>query len=101
MPVSIGQLITSRVLASDQHSWLFAGRDAHRLFGGWEFGGLVRHAFWVVLASAVARLLAIFDLSRPMLDWVNPVKAVKSNLNAIIGFDCRRGPGLSWAVCSI
>ncbi|MGI6625911.1 MAG: putative ABC transporter permease subunit [Limnochordia bacterium] len=96
MPVSIGQLITSRVLAAQVINTVgcLLGVIPIAYLAGWGvwevlFGTL----FGVVLASAVACLLAIFDLSRPMLDWVNPVKAVKSNLNAIIGLTVVVGLG--------
>lgn len=88
LPLSIEQIILSRVVAAQlvntigcllgllPMAYLFA-------WGIWEvvFGTF----FGVLLSSALAYLLVLFDLSRPMLDWVNPVKAVKSNLNAILG----------------
>lgn len=39
----------------------------------------------ILLAWSLAVFLIIIDLRRPMLNWVNPVKAVKSNLNALLG----------------
>jgi ABC-2 type transport system permease protein len=37
----------------------------------------------VLLSTGFAGLLTVLDLARPMLNWTNPVKAVKSNLNSI------------------
>jgi len=28
----------------------------------------------------------IIDLARPLLDWINPMKAIKQNLNVLIAF---------------
>ncbi|HAN95780.1 MAG TPA: hypothetical protein DCQ17_09440, partial [Firmicutes bacterium] len=53
---------------------------------GWGVGEVGLGAvLGVLLASALAGFLVLLDLRKPMLDWVNPLKAVKSNLNALVG----------------
>lgn len=37
----------------------------------------------VLFSTSFAGLLVILDLARPMLQWTNPIKAVKSNLNSL------------------
>ena len=46
---------------------------------------LIGACFGLILATTLATLLLFIDLLRPMLDWVNPIKAIKSNLNAMLG----------------
>jgi ABC-2 type transport system permease protein len=43
-------------------------------------------AFLISLAAAVAltALGMIIDLARPLLDWTNPQKAIKQNLNVLL-----------------
>ena len=52
----------------------------------------------ILLAAALAGFLVLFDLRKPMLDWVNPIKAVKSNLNALVGMFIGMGWPLGWAL---
>ena len=88
LPVTIFQLITSRVVAAQVVNTIgcLLGLIPIAYLAGWgAFEVFLGAAFGIVLASAVAYLLVILDLSRPMLDWVNPIKAVKSNFNAILG----------------
>lgn len=87
LPVSITQLIFSRVIAAQVVNTLGCLLGVIPLayvfsWGVWEV--LAGILLGILLASAVACLLVLFDLRRPMLDWVNPIKAVKSNLNAMI-----------------
>ena len=44
-------------------------------------------AFLISLAAAVALTAVgmIIDLARPLLDWTNPQKAIKQNLNVLLG----------------
>jgi len=45
-------------------------------------------AFGLALVASVALTAVgmIIDLSRPLLDWTNPQKAIKQNLNVLFGF---------------
>ena len=88
LPLSISQIIGARVVAAQVVNTIgcLLGLVPIAYFFGWGVLEVVfGTVFGILLASVVAFLLALLDLSRPMLDWVNPVKAVKSNLNAIIG----------------
>lgn len=88
MPLSIQEIIFTRVVASqivNTLGCLLGLLPAAHLFGWSVFTIIIGTLLGVFLATALACLLIILDLSRPMLDWVNPIKAVKSNLNAIVG----------------
>ena len=88
LPLSLNQIIGSRVAAAqvvNTIGCLLGLLPLSYLFGWGVLEVILGAVLGILLASAVAFLLALLDLSRPMLDWVNPVKAVKSNLNAIIG----------------
>ena len=88
LPLSIGQIIRPRVAAAQVVNTVgcVLGLLPLSYLFGWgvlEVGfGIV---FGLLLSSVVAYLLVILDLSRPMLDWINPIKAVKSNFNSIVG----------------
>lgn len=96
LPLSIVQIIWTRVVAAQVVNTIgcLLGLIPLAYLFGW---GVVEMVFGSLLglavASAVGYLLVLVDLSRPMLDWVNPVKAVKSNLNAIIGAFATLGVG--------
>jgi ABC-2 type transport system permease protein len=82
-----------QVLAKFAHSYLIAtlGFAAATIVLVFVFG-------FSVFLSAAALLLAltagvaltavgmIIDLARPLLDWINPMKAIKQNMNVLIGF---------------
>jgi ABC-2 type transport system permease protein len=88
LPLSISQIIGTRIVAAQVVNTIgcLLGVVPLAYFFGWGvlevLGGT---AFGILLAGTFAFLLALLDLSRPMLDWVNPIRAVKSNFNAIIG----------------
>ena len=56
----------------------------------------------VLLSTGFAGLLTVLDLARPMLNWTNPVKAVKSNLNSIFALIMAVGLcfGFGWGTCT-
>ncbi|NMB02207.1 MAG: hypothetical protein GX971_11945 [Firmicutes bacterium] len=89
LPVSISQIITTRVVAAQVVNTIgcLVGVIPLAYVFGWGVLEVVLGSIYgVLLASALAHLLVLLDLRRPMVDWVNPVKAVKSNLNAVLGF---------------
>jgi ABC-2 type transport system permease protein len=49
--------------------------------------GMFAGAFLISLAAAVTLTAVgmIIDLARPLLDWTNPQKAIKQNLNVLLG----------------
>lgn len=88
LPLSLGQIIGSRVAASQIINTVgcVLGTLPIAYFAGWgPLEVLLGALLGIPLAAAAALLLTLLDLSRPMLDWVNPIRAVKSNFNAIIG----------------
>lgn len=88
LPLPIEQLIVTRVVAAQIVNTLgcVAGLIPAVFFFRWSVGAVVLGSgLGILLAGSLSVLLVLFDLRRPMLDWVNPVKAVKSNLNAILG----------------
>lgn len=88
MPLSIQQVVFPRVVAAQIVNTLgcVLGLIPLTYLFGWSvapvFAGII---LGILLASVLSFSLMLMDLSRPMLDWVNPIKAVKSNLNAMIG----------------
>ena len=88
LPLSIEQIMATRVVAAQMVNTIgcLLGLIPVSYLFGWRIWEVVLGTvFGIILSSTVAYLLVLLDLSRPMLDWVNPVKAVKSNLNAIMG----------------
>lgn len=88
LPLSIEQLLTTRVMAAQIVNTIgcLLGLLPIAYLMGWGVGVVVLGSiFGILFSAAVAYPLVLFDLRRPMLDWVNPVKAVKSNLNSMIG----------------
>ena len=88
LPLPVDQIIGTRVVAAqivNTIGCLLGLIPISYLFGWGIWDVVFGTVFGIFLSSAVAYLLVLLDLSRPMLDWVNPVKAVKSNLNAMIG----------------
>lgn len=88
LPLSIEQIITTRVVAAQVVNTIGCLLGLIPLAFMLRLG--VGPVVWgtvlgILLATVLAYLLVLFDLRRPMLDWVNPIKAVKSNLNAMIG----------------
>ncbi len=88
LPVGIEQVVLARGLAA-------AGINSIGcLVGVLPIAYLAKWPWWSVLVGVLFGLmlsvlwslqLIMWDLRRPMLDWENPVRAVKSNLNAIVG----------------
>ncbi|NLL43807.1 MAG: hypothetical protein GX251_10770 [Firmicutes bacterium] len=88
LPLSLGQVIGSRVAAAQliNTAGCLLGVLPIAYISGWGVLPVILGAILgVLLASGAALLLTLLDLSRPMLDWVNPIKAVKSNFNGIVG----------------
>lgn len=88
LPLDIEQIIGAKVLGSQGVNTIgcLVGIIPVAYLMGWGVGEVVLGAvLGVLLASALAGFLVLFDLRKPMLDWVNPLKAVKSNLNALVG----------------
>lgn len=88
MPLSIRQVVFSRVVAAqiiNTFGCLLGLIPIALLFGWGVAPVLAGSLLGILLATALSFSLVLLDLSRPMLDWVNPIKAVKSNLNAMIG----------------
>jgi ABC-2 type transport system permease protein len=87
IPVSPREQVTAKFL----HSYLVAllGIAAATVILVWQFQvkfGIFAAALALALAAAfilTAVGLAI-DLARPLLDWINPQKAIKQNLNVLI-----------------
>jgi ABC-2 type transport system permease protein len=104
IPVSPREQVTAKFL----HSYLVAllGIATATVILVWQFHlklGILTAAIALALAAAfilTAVGLAI-DLARPLLDWINPQKAIKQNLNVllalfadlgilfVVGFTCR------------
>lgn len=88
LPLSIGQIITARVLAAQMINVIGSLLGVLPLaflfkWNAWMvFWGIL---FGIILGANFSYFLILFDLRRPMLDWINPIKAVKSNLNAMLG----------------
>jgi ABC-2 type transport system permease protein len=105
IPVSPRDQVAAKFL----HSYLVAalGIAAASAVLFWRFGvgpGIAVLALGLALAatfSLTAAGLAI-DLARPLLDWINPQKAIKQNLNVFIavlvdlGFLALLGAASSW-----
>lgn len=88
LPLSIEQIIAAKVVGSQVVNIIgcLVGAVPVAILMGWSIWEVLLGSFLgTLLASALAGFLALFDLRKPMLDWVNPVKAVKSNLNAVVG----------------
>ena len=88
LPLTIEQIIATRVAAAQVVNTLgcLIGLIPLACLFRWGVAEVIMGAvLGILLASAIACLLVLLDLRRPMLDWVNPIKAVKSNLNAMIG----------------
>ena len=87
-PLSMAKIIQTRGVAAQVVNTIgcLLGLIPLAYLFGWGVAEVVfGTVLGLALASAVAYLLVLLDLSRPMLDWVNPIKAVKSNLNAMLG----------------
>lgn len=87
LPIPLEQVVLSRVLAAQIINSLGClvaiVPIAFFLRLSWQpvfFGGLLG----LLLGTAWIGLLVFWDLRRPMLDWVSPIKAIKSNLNAVV-----------------
>lgn len=88
LPLGIDQIITAKVLGAQVVNTVgcLVGVLPMAYILGWGVTEVVLGSILgILLASAVAGFLVLFDLRKPMLNWVNPVKAVKSNLNAVAG----------------
>lgn len=89
LPLEISHIILTRVAAAQVVNTIgcLIGLVPLAYLFGWGLGPVVLGTILgIPFATVVASLLVLLDLSRPMLDWVNPIKAVKSNLNALAGF---------------
>ncbi len=88
LPLSIDQIMRTRVAAAqivNTIGCLIGLIPIAYLFGWGVVEVVFGTIFGILLSSAMAYLLVLLDLSRPMLDWTSPVRAVKSNLNSMIG----------------
>ncbi len=88
LPLTIEQIIAAKVVGSQVVNTVgcVLGIVPVAFFLGWGAEEVVLGALLgVLLASALAGFLVLFDLRKPMLVWTNPIKAVKSNLNAMVG----------------
>lgn len=88
LPCSIHKVMAGRVLAAQLINTIgcLVGVAALSLVFRWPLAAILGGiALGIPLAVALSYLLTLLDLWRPMLDWVNPIKAVKSNLNVLIG----------------
>ena len=88
LPLTIDQIIRPRVFAAQVVNTIgcLLGLIPVAYLMGWGalevfFGSVLG----ILLATATAYILVLLDLRRPMLDWTNPVRAIKSNFNAMIG----------------
>lgn len=82
-----------QVLAKFAHSYLIAllgfAAAASVLVFVLRVGALVCLAATLLALTAGVALTAagmIIDLARPLLDWINPMKAIKQNLNVLFAF---------------
>ena len=87
LPLTIQQLLAGKILAAQIINVLgcvlalIPVTYILRLNVG---GVVVGCILGILLSTSMAGLLALLDLSRPMLNWVDPIKAMKSNLNGVI-----------------
>ncbi len=94
LPISIDQVLAGRILGAQIINVL--GSMLSVLAVSWVFqfpwsAVVLGSLLGAVLSTATAGLFTILDLARPMLNWANPVKAVKSNLNSIIALAIAAG----------
>jgi ABC-2 type transport system permease protein len=82
-----------QVLAKFAHSYLiallgFAAAASVLVFVMRVGGAACLVAALLALTAGIALTAAgmIIDLARPLLDWINPMKAIKQNLNVLIAF---------------
>jgi ABC-2 type transport system permease protein len=88
LPLSIEEIIAAKVLGAQVVNTIgcLLGVVPIAFIMGWAVWEVVLGSvLGILLATALAGFLVLFDLRKPMLDWVNPIKAVKSNLNALVG----------------
>lgn len=88
LPLSVADIIFPRVIAAQVVNTLgcLIGLIPLTLLYNWNpLPIIVGSILGICLAAALSVSLILLDLNRPMLDWVNPIKAVKSNLNAMLG----------------
>lgn len=88
LPVGVEQVVLARALAAAGVNFIgcLVGVLPIAYLAGWQWGSVLFGILFGLLLSIVwSYLLILWDLRCPMLDWVNPLKAVKSNLNAIVG----------------
>lgn len=87
LPVSIQQVLAGKILGAQIINVigcvvaLVPITYILRLNIGGVVGGCI---IGILLSTGMSGLLALLDLARPMLDWVDPIKAMKSNLNGVI-----------------
>ncbi|NLM39957.1 MAG: hypothetical protein GX205_07850 [Firmicutes bacterium] len=109
LPIPIGTLLAGRVLAAQviniAGSTLSVALISLVIGFPWEAAALGT-LLGALLSTGFAGLLTILDLARPMLNWTNPVRAVKSNLNSVIalalavGIGAALGSAMYWLVRS-
>lgn len=88
LPLTIGELILAKAAGAQIVNTVgcLLGVVVVSFLLGWNWGAVLAGSLLgILLAWSLAVFLIIIDLRKPMLDWVNPVKAVKSNLNALVG----------------
>jgi len=98
LPLTIDQVIAAKVLGAQIVNTIgcLVGVVPVAFLLGWGPAAVVvGTTLGVLLATALAGFLVLFDLRKPMLDWINPIKAVKSNLNAIVGLFIGLGFGFA------
>ncbi|MDI9441127.1 MAG: hypothetical protein QM392_03160 [Bacillota bacterium] len=88
LPLKLEEVILSRALAAAGVNLVgcLVGVLPMAYLARWQWGSVLLGVLLGALLSLVwAVSLILWDLRRPMLDWVNPIRAVKSNLNAVVG----------------
>lgn len=99
LPLTIEQIIAAKVLGAvlvNTVGCLVGVVPVAFLMGWGPWEVVLGSVLGTLLAGALSGLLILVDLRRPMLDWVNPIKAVKSNVNAVLGMLV--GAGLVFAL---
>ncbi len=103
LPLTIDQILAGRILGAQVINGAGALLSVIAVAVVFRFPPLVVFlgcVLGVLLSTSFASLLTILDLARPMLNWTNPVKAVKSNLNSVFAMTIGLGVcfGLGWVM---
>lgn len=88
LPVSLEEAVLARGLTAAGINLIgcLVGVLPAAYLAHWPWGSVISGLlFGLILSLLWSFQLILWDLRRPMLDWDNPIRAVKSNLNAIVG----------------